>query len=149
MSDEQPGPYTAPMQVMRLGRQPYDDFEARMRAFTDARGPDTEDQLWLVEHDPVFTQGVAGRPEHVLGAGASAVQFAAPVLRGCSRSSSNSCSLLTENLIVPAIAHAGRRGQQRASRRQRRNSRRSRRCVAGTRRPWATCTGSVAVLLSQ
>ena len=57
------------MQVMRLGRQPYDGFEARMRAFTDARGPDTEDQLWLVEHDPVFTQGVAGRPEHVLGAG--------------------------------------------------------------------------------
>jgi lipoyl(octanoyl) transferase len=40
-----------------------------MRDFTAARGPDTDDELWLVEHDPVFTQGLAGRPEHVLGAG--------------------------------------------------------------------------------
>jgi lipoyl(octanoyl) transferase len=40
-----------------------------MRDFTAARGPDTADELWLVEHDPVFTQGLAGRPEHVLGAG--------------------------------------------------------------------------------
>ncbi len=40
-----------------------------MRAFTAARGPETTDDLWLVEHDPVFTQGVAGRDEHVLVAG--------------------------------------------------------------------------------
>ena len=40
-----------------------------MRAFTAARGPETADELWLVEHDPVFTQGVAGRDEHVLVAG--------------------------------------------------------------------------------
>ena len=40
-----------------------------MREFTAARTPDTEDQLWLVEHDPVFTQGLAGRAEHVLHAG--------------------------------------------------------------------------------
>jgi len=51
-----------------LGRRPYDGIEAAMREFTAARGPGTEDRLWLVEHDPVFTQGVAGRPEHVLGA---------------------------------------------------------------------------------
>ena len=37
-----------------------------MRAFTEGRAPDTADELWLVEHDPVFTQGVGGRPEHVL-----------------------------------------------------------------------------------
>ena len=37
-----------------------------MRAFTEGRTPDTADELWLVEHDPVFTQGVGGRPEHVL-----------------------------------------------------------------------------------
>ncbi len=37
-----------------------------MRAFTDARTPETPDELWLVEHDPVFTQGVAGKPEHLL-----------------------------------------------------------------------------------
>jgi len=40
-----------------------------MIAFTDARRPDTEDELWLVEHDPVFTQGVAGRADHVHDAG--------------------------------------------------------------------------------
>lgn len=37
-----------------------------MQAFTDARGPDTPDELWLVEHDPVFTLGQAGKDEHVL-----------------------------------------------------------------------------------
>jgi lipoyl(octanoyl) transferase len=40
-----------------------------MQAFTDARSSETADELWLVEHDPVFTQGQAGKPEHVLGAG--------------------------------------------------------------------------------
>jgi lipoyl(octanoyl) transferase len=37
-----------------------------MQAFTDARDADTADELWLVEHDPVFTLGQAGKPEHVL-----------------------------------------------------------------------------------
>ena len=37
-----------------------------MRAFTDARTKETEDELWIVEHPPVFTQGVAGKPEHLL-----------------------------------------------------------------------------------
>ena len=37
-----------------------------MRAFTDARTWETEDELWIVEHSPVFTQGVAGKPEHLL-----------------------------------------------------------------------------------
>lgn len=40
-----------------------------MRAFTDARGPDTPDELWLLEHPPVFTLGQAGRPEHLLAPG--------------------------------------------------------------------------------
>jgi lipoyl(octanoyl) transferase len=40
-----------------------------MRAFTAGRGPDTPDQLWLAEHPSVFTQGVAGRAEHVRDAG--------------------------------------------------------------------------------
>jgi lipoyl(octanoyl) transferase len=57
------------MQVLTLGRRPYDGIEAAMRDFSTARTADTEDQLWLVEHEPVFTQGLAGRPEHVLGAG--------------------------------------------------------------------------------
>ncbi|MFP4208093.1 MAG: lipoyl(octanoyl) transferase LipB [Wenzhouxiangella sp.] len=46
-----------------------------MRDFTDQRGAETPDQLWLVEHDPVFTQGLAGRPEHLLApAGIPVVQ---------------------------------------------------------------------------
>jgi lipoyl(octanoyl) transferase len=57
------------VRVVELGRRPYVPIEAAMRAFTQARGPQTEDELWLVEHDPVFTQGVAGREEHVLTAG--------------------------------------------------------------------------------
>jgi lipoyl(octanoyl) transferase len=40
-----------------------------MQAFNRARGPDTPDQVWLVEHPPVFTLGLAGRREHVLDAG--------------------------------------------------------------------------------
>jgi lipoyl(octanoyl) transferase len=57
------------MQVQWLGRQPYLEIEAAMRAFTLARRPDSDDELWLVEHDPVFTQGLAGREAHVLAAG--------------------------------------------------------------------------------
>jgi lipoyl(octanoyl) transferase len=40
-----------------------------MERFTDTRTDDTIDELWLVEHDPVFTLGQAGKPEHVLAAG--------------------------------------------------------------------------------
>ncbi len=54
------------MQIKRLGRRPYEPTEQAMRAFTKARSPDTEDELWLVEHEPVFTQGIAGRDAHVL-----------------------------------------------------------------------------------
>ena len=57
------------MNVQWLGRRPYEGIEAAMRGFTAQRGPDTADELWLVEHDPVFTQGLAGKAEHVLGAG--------------------------------------------------------------------------------
>lgn len=57
------------MRTTILGRRPYAEVEAAMRAFTAARSADTEDELWLVEHPPVFTQGVAGREEHVLAAG--------------------------------------------------------------------------------
>ncbi len=41
-----------------------------MRAFTDARDADTPDELWMLQHDPVFTLGQAGRMEHVLAPGA-------------------------------------------------------------------------------
>ncbi|MEZ0469113.1 lipoyl(octanoyl) transferase LipB [Luteimonas salinilitoris] len=54
------------MIVRDLGRQPYIPVWRAMQHFTDARAADTADELWLVEHDPVFTLGQAGRPEHVL-----------------------------------------------------------------------------------
>ena len=57
------------MLIRTLGRQPYADTVAAMQRFTAERGPDTPDELWLVEHDPVFTQGVAGRAEHLLAPG--------------------------------------------------------------------------------
>jgi lipoyl(octanoyl) transferase len=55
-----------PAIVRDLGRQPYEPVWRAMQGFTDARGADTPDELWLVEHDPVFTLGQAGKPEHVL-----------------------------------------------------------------------------------
>lgn len=56
-------------QLRDLGRRPYEPVWRAMQAFTDARTADTADELWLVEHDPVFTLGQAGRPEHVLAPG--------------------------------------------------------------------------------
>ncbi|MCR6494994.1 lipoyl(octanoyl) transferase LipB [Thermomonas sp. S9] len=52
--------------VRDLGQQAYVPVWRAMQAFTDARDDDTPDELWLVEHDPVFTLGQAGKPEHVL-----------------------------------------------------------------------------------
>ena len=40
-----------------------------MEGYSDRRGEDGDDQLWLLEHDPVFTLGQAGKPEHVLAPG--------------------------------------------------------------------------------
>jgi lipoyl(octanoyl) transferase len=58
-----------PLRVRRLGRQPYEPVWRAMQQFTDARGPESADELWLVEHERVFTLGQAGKPEHVLAAG--------------------------------------------------------------------------------
>ena len=57
------------MILRRLGRVRYEPTWHAMRAFTEARGEGTPDQLWIVEHPPVFTLGLAGRREHVLDAG--------------------------------------------------------------------------------
>jgi lipoyl(octanoyl) transferase len=54
------------MIVRLLGRAEYVPTWDAMRAFTQQRTPDTEDELWLVEHQPVFTLGQAGRREHLL-----------------------------------------------------------------------------------
>ncbi len=52
--------------VRDLGRRAYEPVWRAMQAYTDARDETTPDALWLVEHDPVFTLGQAGKPEHVL-----------------------------------------------------------------------------------
>ncbi len=57
------------MRVIDLGLQPYEIVWQDMQRYTDARDADSEDQLWLVEHPPVFTLGKNGKPEHVLAAG--------------------------------------------------------------------------------
>jgi lipoyl(octanoyl) transferase len=57
------------MLIKDLGRCDWAATADAMRIFTEARGEHTPDELWLAEHDPVFTQGVAGRAEHVHGAG--------------------------------------------------------------------------------
>ena len=67
-SDAAP-PAARAWRVRELGRQPYEPVWRAMQRLTDSRGPDTEDELWLVEHDPVFTLGQAGKPEHVLAPG--------------------------------------------------------------------------------
>ena len=58
------------MIVKRLGPVAYDLTLEAMRAFTAARTEATADEVWLCEHPPVFTQGIAGKDEHVLDAGA-------------------------------------------------------------------------------
>ena len=54
------------MDIRLLGRVPYLPTYEAMQAFTTARTPDTPNELWLCEHPPVFTQGLAGLPSHVL-----------------------------------------------------------------------------------
>jgi len=51
--------------VRRLGLRNYEQVWRDMQAFTAARDADTPDELWLVEHPPVYTQGLAGKPEHL------------------------------------------------------------------------------------
>lgn len=55
--------------VRDLGRRPLEDVWNDMRAFTDARASDTPDEIWFVEHPPVFTLGLKGDRSHVLAAG--------------------------------------------------------------------------------
>ena len=52
--------------VRYLGRRPYLDTWQAMQRFTNERDSDTPDEIWLLEHDPVYTQGQAGKAEHLL-----------------------------------------------------------------------------------
>lgn len=57
------------MLVKVLGRVDYLPTYQAMAAFTEGRGDETPDELWLCEHPPVFTQGLAGKADHVLSPG--------------------------------------------------------------------------------
>jgi lipoyl(octanoyl) transferase len=56
--------------IKRLGRTEYIATWRAMQAFTDARTADTDDEIWITEHPPVYTLGLAGRREHLLRANA-------------------------------------------------------------------------------
>ncbi|MDF7675565.1 lipoyl(octanoyl) transferase LipB [Neisseriaceae bacterium ESL0693] len=54
------------MKVVQLGLADYQPVFEAMQAFSANRTADTTDELWVVQHPPVFTQGMAGKPEHIL-----------------------------------------------------------------------------------
>jgi len=58
------------LRVRVLGRRDYVSVWRAMQAFTENRDIDSGDELWLVEHPPVYTLGLNGKPEHVLDPGA-------------------------------------------------------------------------------
>lgn len=52
-----------------LGRVEYEPTWRAMQRLVDARGPETPDEIWFLEHPPVFTLGMNSKPEHLLGTG--------------------------------------------------------------------------------
>lgn len=54
--------------VKSLGLCDYQSTWQTMKSFTERRTAETQDQIWLLQHPPVFTQGIAGKPEHLLDA---------------------------------------------------------------------------------
>jgi lipoyl(octanoyl) transferase len=54
------------MVIKSLGLQPYDRIWQQMQTFTAERTDETPDEIWLLEHEPVYTQGQAGKAEHLL-----------------------------------------------------------------------------------
>ncbi|MFG1491181.1 lipoyl(octanoyl) transferase LipB [Oceanospirillum sp. HFRX-1_2] len=57
------------LKVCYLGQVPYEETLQKMQEYTNSRTPDDADQLWVLEHPPVFTQGLAGKAEHLLAPG--------------------------------------------------------------------------------
>lgn len=55
--------------IRQLGVEPYEPTWQKMQHFTDQRDESTPDEIWLLEHEPVFTQGQAGKAEHLLNPG--------------------------------------------------------------------------------
>lgn len=59
----------AGLRLRKLGRAEYEPTWRAMQAFTASRGADTEDELWILEHPPIFTLGVSGKQMHLLNPG--------------------------------------------------------------------------------
>jgi len=70
MMNEAQQPATAEVVTVRqLGMVPYEQTWEAMKTFTEQRDADTRDEFWLLQHQPVFTQGQAGKAEHLLATG--------------------------------------------------------------------------------
>ena len=52
--------------IRQLNRRDYESVWHAMQDYTDTRDAQSRDEIWLVEHDPIFTQGQAGKEEHLL-----------------------------------------------------------------------------------
>ncbi len=55
--------------IKHLGRTDYEPVWQAMKVFTDQRGPHTPDEFWITEHEPVYTQGLNGREQHLINTG--------------------------------------------------------------------------------
>lgn len=60
---------TSDVIVRHVGLQPYEPVFEAMKRFTGARTEETADELWFLEHEPIYTQGRAGKPEYVVSPG--------------------------------------------------------------------------------
>ena len=112
------------MQCRRLGVVDYQPTFDAMKRFTAGRTAETEDEIWLLQHPPVYTQGLTGRTEHVLDAGAIPViqidrggqvtyhgpgQWVAYILYDLRRANVNIRELVTllENAVVALLGEWG------------------------------------------
>ena len=112
------------MQCRRLGVVDYQPTFDAMKRFTAERTAETEDEIWLLQHPPVYTQGLTGRTEHVLDAGAIPViqidrggqvtyhgpgQWVAYILYDLRRANVNIRELVTllENAVVALLDEWG------------------------------------------
>ena len=112
------------MQCRRLGVVDYQPTFDAMKRFTAERTAETEDEIWLLQHPPVYTQGLTGRTEHVLDAGAIPViqidrggqvtyhgpgQWVAYILYDLRRANVNIRELVTllENAVVALLGECG------------------------------------------
>ena len=112
------------MQCRRLGVVDYQPTFDAMKRFTAERTAETEDEIWLLQHPPVYTQGLTGRTEHVLDAGTIPViqidrggqvtyhgpgQWVAYILYDLRRANVNIRELVTllENAVVALLGECG------------------------------------------